>query len=81
MATSFFSQNMASEAKRQKVSDVNDLKTFKDFKVSKVLAEDSDSMGGFPSGPVYHKIGPPNRCISLFLGARSALAARRMAAL
>ena len=34
---------MASEAKRQKVSDVNDLKTFKDFKVSKVLAEDSDS--------------------------------------
>ena len=34
---------MASEAKRQKVSDVNDLKTFKDFKVSKILAEDSET--------------------------------------
>ena len=35
---------MATEAKRQKVSDDNeDLQSLKDFKVSKVLSEDSDT--------------------------------------
>ena len=34
---------MATEAKRQKVSEEDDMQSFKDFKVSKVLLEDSDA--------------------------------------